>query len=106
MGFQNRRGHSPSNALSNVSSNVALWVSAFEILTHPPAGDAVKDVNRVLKSVDWRMDDCKDAIHDCYLGRGGKTGHSRWFSGFRFESVRPLTTDIDRVQNSGNYAPF
>ncbi|WP_027531010.1 hypothetical protein [Bradyrhizobium sp. WSM3983] len=57
----------------SLGRHVALWVSAFEILTHPQDGDAgLKEVYRVLESVDWRMADCKDIVHDCYLGRSGR----------------------------------
>ena len=57
----------------SLGRHVALWVSAFEILTHPQAGDAgLKEVYRVLENIDWRMEDCKGEIHDCYLGRRGK----------------------------------
>jgi hypothetical protein len=57
----------------SLGRHVALWVSAFEILTHPEDGDAgLKEVYRVLENVDWRMEDCKDIVHDCYLGRSGK----------------------------------
>jgi hypothetical protein len=58
----------------SLGRHVALWVSAFEILTHPEEGDAgLKEVYRVLENVDWRMEDCKELVHDCYLGRSGKT---------------------------------
>jgi hypothetical protein len=54
----------------SLGRHVALWLSAFEILTHPEDGDAgLKEVYQVLESIDWRMEDCKDIVHDCYFGR-------------------------------------
>jgi hypothetical protein len=58
----------------SLGRSVALWVSAFEILTHPKYGDAgLKEVYRVLENVDWRTESCKELVHDCYLGRRGKS---------------------------------
>lgn len=58
----------------SLGRHVALWVSAFEILTHPQVSDAgLKEVYRVLReSVDWRTRDCKDEVHDCFYGRRAK----------------------------------
>ena len=58
----------------SLGRSVALWVSAFEILTHPRDGDAgLREVYRVLENVDWRTESCNELVHDCYLGRSGKT---------------------------------
>jgi hypothetical protein len=55
----------------SLGRSVALWISAFEILTHPEDGDAgLKEVYRVFENVDWRTDACKQNIYECYEGRG------------------------------------
>jgi hypothetical protein len=57
----------------SLGRSIALWVSAFEILTHPEEGDAgLKEVYRVFEHVDWRTEACKEISHECYLGRSGK----------------------------------
>jgi hypothetical protein len=54
----------------SLGRSVALWVSAFEILTHPEDRDSnLREVYQVLENVDWRTEACKDVIHDCYLTR-------------------------------------
>ena len=54
----------------SLGRSVALWVSAFEILTRPLGGDAgFKEIYRVFDSVDWRTEACKEIIYDCYEGR-------------------------------------
>jgi hypothetical protein len=55
----------------SLGRSVALWVSAFEILTHPEDGDAgFRQVYEVFDSVDWRTDACKQLVHEAYEGRG------------------------------------
>lgn len=55
----------------SLGRSVALWVSAFEILTHPEDGDAgFKQVYDVFENVDWRTEACKQVIHEAYEGRG------------------------------------
>jgi hypothetical protein len=54
----------------SLGRSVALWISAFEILTHPRDGDGgLKEVYRVFENVDWRTEACREQIHDCYEGR-------------------------------------
>jgi hypothetical protein len=60
----------------SLGRSVALWISAFEILTHPKNGDAgLKEVYRVFDSVDWRTEACKELIYECYEGRGKRKAH-------------------------------
>ena len=55
----------------SLGRSVALWISAFEILTHPMNGDAgLKEVYRVFENVDWRTEACKERTFECYEGRG------------------------------------
>jgi hypothetical protein len=55
----------------SLGRSVALWISAFEILTHPKDGDAgLKEVYRVFENVDWRTEACTEKIYECYEGRG------------------------------------
>jgi hypothetical protein len=54
----------------SLGRSVALWVSAFEILTHPEDGDAgFLQVYEVLNNVDWRTEACKQLIYEAYEGR-------------------------------------
>lgn len=53
--------------------SVALWISAFEILTHPGERDGgVKEVYRVFEGINWRTDACRERLYFCYEGRGKK----------------------------------
>jgi hypothetical protein len=57
----------------SLERSVALWISAFEILTHPKDGDAgLKEVYRVFENLDWRLEACRDRVHECYEGRTRK----------------------------------
>lgn len=57
----------------SLGRSVALWISAFEILTRPrESHGGVKEVYRVFESINWRTDACRDKIYSCYEGRGKK----------------------------------
>jgi hypothetical protein len=51
--------------------SVALWISAFEILTHPGQRDGgVKEVYSVFENINWRTAACRERLYFCYEGRG------------------------------------
>jgi hypothetical protein len=58
----------------SLGRSVALWISAFEILTHPRDNDGgLKEVYRVFENVDWRTEACRERIYECYEGRSRKS---------------------------------
>jgi hypothetical protein len=58
----------------SLGRSVSLWVSAFEILTHPGRGDSgYKEVYRVFDNVSWKTERCRERIHSCYEGRNSRS---------------------------------
>jgi hypothetical protein len=54
--------------------SVALWISAFEILTHPGQRDGgLKEVYSVFENINWCTDACRERLYFCYEGRGKKS---------------------------------
>lgn len=79
--------------LYDVGRQIALWVSAFEILVHPgPGGQANRNaVMHLLDQVDWRYRDCKARR---YPVRGGKKVERRQLAAALYDRVYRARNDF------------
>jgi hypothetical protein len=69
---------------------VALWVSAFEILSHSgeDGQSGYKNVYDLFHSVEWQTDKCREPIHLAYSGRGKESPNilACWIYGELFKA--------------------